>query len=198
LPLNKYHAVSIALLISFTILSILVSSKLSSDNSSLIALDESIFLQVNNAHNSALNQSMVLLTQYGREVVWTAAIALLFVFGGKTGRKTATVMAFAMLVLVPTGSLAKEIVARPRPIIPPSAFLIAADTDFSFPSGHAVIVSAGAGAVLTLFRGSRRRTAVSLSLAAESALVCVSRVYVGGHYPLDVVGGVYAANNEIS
>jgi membrane-associated phospholipid phosphatase len=122
--------------------------------------------------------------------VWIVAGVLIFVFGGWEGRKTAIVMAIAMLVLIPIGSIAKEIIARPRPLVPQSDFLLAADSDFSFPSGHAVIVSAGAATVLALFRGSGRKMAVSLGLAAEAAFVCLSRVYVGGHYPLDVLGGI--------
>ncbi|MCL4435267.1 MAG: phosphatase PAP2 family protein [Thaumarchaeota archaeon] len=190
MSLNKYHLASIILLVSFIILSLLVSPRLGQDNSPLVIQDQSAFLLVNNSHYPALDQPMILLTKYGRELVWPAATALIFVFGGRSGRRVAVIMAIAMLVSLPLGSVAKEIVARPRPTIPPSDFLIAAGSDFAFPSGHSLVVSAGAGVVLALFRGSSRRTAVSLALATEAALVCVSRVYVGGHYPLDVVGGV--------
>jgi membrane-associated phospholipid phosphatase len=100
-------------------------------------------------------------------------------------------MGLAMLVLIPVVNAAKEIVARPRPIIPQEDFLIAADSEYAFPSGHATIVSAGAVVVLILFRDSARKLAVSLSLTIEAALVCFSRVYVGGHYPLDVFGGIF-------
>ncbi len=188
--MNRYHKASIAFLVSFTILAVLVSPKMGQDDSPLVVQDMSVFLQVSNSHYPVLNQLMILLTEYGREVVWPAATALIFVFGGRTGRKAAVIMALAMLVSVPAGIIAKEIVARPRPIIPFYSFLIAADLDFSFPSGHALVVSAGAGPVLALFRGSSRRTAASLALAAEAALVGISRIYVGGHYPLDVVGGI--------
>src|SRR4029077_2054867 len=72
-----------------------------------------------------------------------------------------------------------------------SDFLLSQDpTEYSYPSGHATIVSAGAAIALSLFRDSKRKVAISLALAAETALVCISRVYVGGHYPLDVVGGI--------
>jgi undecaprenyl-diphosphatase len=127
---------------------------------------------------------------YGREIVWSMAIILLFTVGGWTGKKTAIVMTLSMLVLIPIGIAAKEIVARPRPIIPKSDFLLAADKEYSFPSGHATIVSAGAASALVLFRDSHKKLIISLALSVEAALVCLSRVYVGGHYPLDVLGGI--------
>jgi undecaprenyl-diphosphatase len=133
---------------------------------------------------------MIWLTEFGREVFWPITIILLFVLGGWTGKKTAAVIAISMLVLIPLGELAKDIVTRPRPVIPQSDFLIPADKDYAFPSGHAVIVSAGATGALLLFTGTPRRVVVSTILAIEAGLVCLSRIYVGGHYPLDVIGGI--------
>jgi len=152
--------------------------------------DKLIYLQVNEPHFEPLNQIMLLFSQYGRGVVWTLAGVLLFVFGGWTGKKTAIVMAITMLILIPIGSLAKETVGRVRPAMPEAELLMAPDTGYSFPSGHAVIASSGAALMLTLYRGSYKKLAVSIGLAVEAALVCISRVYIGDHYPLDIVGGV--------
>lgn len=193
--MNKYYllGLSILLLFFFILFSLMVSPKLNHNaNSLLISKDTYAFLKINNSHYPAFNQLMILLTQYGREVVWSIAIILLFIIGGWTGKKTAVVMGLVMLVLIPVVNATKEIVARPRPaIIPQTDFLIAADSKYAFPSGHATIVSAGAAVVLMLFRDSARKLAISLSLTIEAALVCFSRVYVGGHYPLDVFGGIF-------
>ena len=172
----------------FVILAILVSPLTS--NNSILTKDTSAFLKVNDSHVNFLNKIMVLLTEYGREAFWIMTVILLFVFGGMSGKKTAIVLVLAFIVLIPIGFAAKDIVQRPHPTIPESDFLLAQDSEYSYPSGHATIVSAGAAIALALFRDSKRKLAISLALVLEAALVCISRVYVGGHYPLDVVGGI--------
>ena len=191
--LNKYFVASVIILALFVLIAALVSPRVNPYVNSPTAKSDSIaFLDVNNSHYyPAFNKLMIWLTEFGREVFWPIAIALLFIFGGWTGKKTAVVIAISMLVLIPLGVLTKDIVARARPVIPKSDFLIASDKEYAYPSGHALIVSAGAAGALFLFRNTSRQLAVSIMLAIEAALVCISRVYVGGHYPLDVVGGIF-------
>lgn len=187
---NRYLVASIILLSFFIVIALIVSPNLNICCNSVIDADNAIYLYVNDSHYVAINQFMVYLTLYGRDLFWISITILLFVFGGRSGKKTAFVLSIVLLTLIPIGIAAKEILERPRPLIPETGFLIPADSKFSFPSGHALIVSAGAATVLSLFRDSRNKLSISLALALESALVCISRVYVGGHYPLDVVGGI--------
>lgn len=199
--MKKYFVASAVILVLFIALSILISprfnfnssgnrSNANSYSSPIVGADSLVFLRINSFHYNMINQLMILLTNYGREVFWPVAIILLFVLGGWTGKKTAVIIALSMIVLVPIGAIAKDAVARPRPIIPKSDYLIGADSEFAFPSGHALIVSAGATVALLLFNNTPRKLMISSLLAIEASLVCISRVYVGGHYPLDVVGGI--------
>jgi undecaprenyl-diphosphatase len=74
--------------------------------------------------------------------------------------------------------------ARPYASMPSAHVLVSRTSDFSFPSDHAVAAGAVAvGLVLVLHRlGS-----VAIALAA---LMAAARVYVGAHYPGDVVAGL--------
>jgi undecaprenyl-diphosphatase len=190
-----YLAISLALLVSFIVLAVIISPRISDNDGGIfpgiIKGDEITYLQVNNPHFDPLNEIMILFSQYGRGVAWTLTGVLLFVFGGWIGRKTAIVMAITMLILIPIGTIAKETIGRLRPAMPEAELLMTLDTGYSFPSGHAVIVSSGAAIMLTLYRGSYKKLAVSIGLAVEATLVCYSRVYVGDHYPLDIAGGIF-------
>ena len=82
----------------------------------------------------------------------------------------------------PVGHLFAE--ARPYATHPQILRLADVTTDFSFPSDHAVIVGAVATGLLLV----NRRLGLLAALAA--ALMAFARVYIGAHYPWDVLGGL--------
>lgn len=190
---KRCFIISMFVLATFFILAFLVSPQADlSLARMLIAEDTNVFLQVNKYHFALLDQFMILVTQFGRELVWPITIVVLFIFGGDTGKKAAIIMALVMITLIPIGILSKEIVARPRPFIPNTEVILAADSQYAYPSGHSMIVAAGATVALAeLYRNSSARMkAVAIALALEASVVCFSRIYVGAHYPLDVIGGI--------
>jgi len=187
--MNFFFLTSIIILSIFVLLALSVSPRFNWSDS-LDAKDYSLFLTVNNSHYGLLNELMIWMTLYGREIVWIIVIIMFFIFGGWLGKKIAVIIGISILVLTFLVPVIKNLVERPRPLVPQVDFLVAADKEYAFPSGHATIVAAGVAVVLALFRGSARRTFISIILSIEAALVCISRVYVGAHYPLDVLGGI--------
>ncbi|HEY7080117.1 MAG TPA: phosphatase PAP2 family protein [Nitrososphaeraceae archaeon] len=187
--MNFFFLTSIIILSIFVLLALAVSPR-SYWSDSLVAKDYSLFLTVNNSHYGLLNELMIWMTLYGREIVWIIVIIMFFIFGGWLGKKIAVTIGISILVLTFLVPVIKNLVERPRPLVPLVDFLLAADKEYAFPSGHATIVAAGLAVVLALYRGSARRTFISIILSIEAALVCISRVYVGAHYPLDVLGGI--------
>jgi membrane-associated phospholipid phosphatase len=76
----------------------------------------------------------------------------------------------------------KLAVRRPRPQLPDLPPLISTPTQLSFPSAHAATSSAACAAFAGLLPAAPLRAA-ALAMAA-------SRVYLGVHYPSDIVAGV--------
>ena len=179
----KYALLSTILLAGFVVLSFLISS----NNVEVTKWDTSAFQTINNPHGKILNKIMVDLTKYGREVVWISVIILLSVLGKKDGRKAAVLLTITFLILIPLGTVLKTEIDRTRPSS--ENLLVQPDTKPSFPSGHATIVSAGA-AILFLRFNKGKQVIFSIILGVEALLVSYSRIYVGDHYPLDIVGGI--------
>jgi undecaprenyl-diphosphatase len=79
----------------------------------------------------------------------------------------------------------KEIIGRVRPchVLENVRMLTDCNTSYSFPSSHAVNIFAAAW---FLAQPLGKAAPVSFGIAA---IVAYSRVYIGIHYPLDVIGG---------
>ncbi len=88
------------------------------------------------------------------------------------------------------GKLLKLFFARPRPEVVPHFVDV---TSASFPSGHTVnsaIVYLTLGAILARVQPTRRLTRyVMVSTFVLAFLVGISRIYLGVHYPTDVLAG---------
>lgn len=140
-----------------------------------------------------LYQLTIYVINYGKDFFWTSAGILLSLFGGWTGRKTAAVMALAFFVTALIVIPAKDLVGRERPEIVISdevEKVLNHRSEYSFPSGHASLVSAGTVVSLLLFRGTRWKTAALVLLAAEATVVSFAQVYTGVHYFSDIIGGI--------
>jgi len=93
------------------------------------------------------------------------------------------------------GALAVQLIgsavdrARPTAVLSGTHLLLEKTTDFSFPSDHGTATAAMAVALIMAGPFLRRRWYgwVGLGLAV---LMAVTRVYVGAHYPTDVLAGL--------
>ncbi len=94
---------------------------------------------------------------------------------------------FAVLVMsVYVNSVLKDLIALPRPFVYADiANLRVPSTVYSFPSGHAQQAAVFWG----LLAAHARRTWFTMAAILLVALIGISRVYLGVHYPSDVVAG---------
>lgn len=80
----------------------------------------------------------------------------------------------------------KQIFGRPRPTVFPP---LTAETTFSFPSGHAMNAVALYGFLTYLLWQQKQRAWATLALLF-ALLIAFSRIYLGVHYPSDIVGAL--------
>lgn len=135
-----------------------------------------------------LDNFMIAVSWLGNNGLVWCVIAVFLLARPKT-RGSGLVCVFALLLsLLLCNLLLKNWVARLRPyeVLAWLQPLIALPADFSFPSGHASSSFAAATA-LALSGINKKYTIPAFVLAV---LIALSRLYVGVHYPSDVLAGM--------
>ncbi len=152
-------------------------------------IDVAIFRAVVQHRISALDPVMLMLSHRGFLgaicIIW--AIALVRIRPRRKGRFAFVVLAISIgLSSLASSQILKPWADRPRPcsVDKNIALTEVCDSGKSMPSNHAVTL--GAGAAVVMFFLSRRGRVIALPILF---LVGFSRVYLGVHYPSDVIVG---------
>ena len=147
----------------------------------LLALDASLFFWMNQAlSNPVLDVILPLVSYLGSIWLWIPVSFIILYYSRPLGRRLIFGLVSANFVVY----VLKAVVARPRPFDVLSGVHVLENEAFgSFPSGHAT------NAFLAAFLLSQACPKYRWCFYGLAMIVAFSRMYVGVHYPLDVLAG---------
>lgn len=154
----------------------------------LVNADKIILLFLQDViRNPVLTPFFIFVTKLGNAgAIWIALTVILLI--PKKTRKIGCMSALALLgSLIINNLILKNLIARIRPyeIINGLVPLIEKPTDYSFPSGH---TGSSFAAACILYRKLPKRFGIPALILA--ILIGFSRLYLGVHYPSDVLCGI--------
>lgn len=150
------------------------------------ALDIKIFYFINqNLRNDLLDFAMPLVTDLGMWYFAVILAALFCVFYNYKGLYPFLLTSLSILSARELSRLFKLIFSRPRPIaVLENVHVLGMKYyTYSFPSGHTTVAFAFA-TILAV-----KLPKIRIPVIIIAALIGLSRIYVGAHYPSDVLAG---------
>jgi membrane-associated phospholipid phosphatase len=154
--------------------------------------DEPVLWFAHGLANAGFDQVFLLFSALGYQ--WGVVpfdIALVLVLAVKRRAREGLFAGLALAGSALLNMAAKQSFARTRPSLWES---IAPEGTFSFPSGHAMGSMTLAWVCVLLAWRTRWRWPVTISAIAFTLLVGLSRIYLGVHYPSDILAGWTAAS----
>ncbi len=151
-----------------------------------MALDERVSAWIFTKRTKGLTKVMLFFTNWGKGLP-TAAVCLALVLLSVLDETFWRVPVYSVLSTIITCRLFKSTVKRARP----EGNRLVEETDYSFPSAHALGAGALYGSVILSVAVTGGPAGIIAAITAVVFLVGIglSRVYLGVHYLIDVIGG---------
>lgn len=153
-----------------------------------------LFYLINNGlQNGIFNIIMPFLTDFGSLLAWCILCGLLYLFGGARAKKIAILALLALFISNVIVFVLKYIIAEPRPfLVLGNVHQLVPETEiYSFPSGHTTSSFAAATVIGLKYslQLKNKKFRLIYPLIAFAAVIGFSRIYIGVHYPFDVIFG---------
>lgn len=153
---------------------------------SVFSFDTQVMRFVHQFTHQINDQAAITLSYLGG---MPAAIILMILLVGHSAYTKSKNILFILISMIGATSISwllKVLIDRPRPMLWPR---LVQDYGASFPSGHSVYAAAFASIFILLYWRTKWRVVVSGFALAWMLSMGVSRVYLGVHYPSDVLAG---------
>lgn len=158
-----------------------------------VRFDDAVRAWVHQFASPSLTSAMVVISALGSQVLAVAVVIALVIFLRLKWRRAAIWLLLTVACGLVLELTLKYAYHRPRP----APFFGAVPHTYSFPSGHSLmsfcIYGVLAGLLSHRIRSAAVRIMVWILAAALVAAIGVSRIYLGMHYPSDVIAGYLAA-----
>jgi len=150
----------------------------------LYSLDSGVLQLINQSFHTPLLNSLALLVSYMGVIYFGLAVVLLLYLSGDKKRKhVALVLLVSLILTFIVVHTLKICVMRPRPYtVMDSLVVLAHENDYSFPSGHTAIATCIAWVLARNYGNYKYFMLIPF-------MVALSRLYLGVHYPSDVICG---------
>jgi len=158
----------------------------------IISFDSAIIKFVYSFRSAPLTEIMKAITFFGGEIFLGTTIILTILLLLRRHKKDALVFGFILFFGLGLNLLLKDLFQRARPTLLP----LIHETSYSFPSGHSMnSMVFYLSLTFFIFRNTRKKK-LGILLSALSGLLIfligLSRIYLGVHYPSDVIAGFAA------